>query len=266
MGKREFWTPKRVQEFGHVVASYNTIVRRLNKQFEGMGVRLPNEIKAIDERSPITNYEQYRRRIRQLKRLSKSVKSDAQEVVETDFGPTIKYLKRELSYAKRAVNKRREQKRSELYPEWESMSPVEKAIAKSQSNINEIVTDVNEMTGDDLDDMHHEVRWLAYDYYNNYLQAWANWHGDYEGYAEVVRIVTWFMEKHSWELEKILDGPDPEKTIDYLYLSAGEIDLEKFRKNSRRKYPSVSADLTPAETKRMNVLRFWRNQAQKYGM
>lgn len=267
-----FWTAERRAAMSRAVSQFNSTITRLAKQYKGV-VELPNYVNLADEFRRVGNARQFKKRVGQLNRILKKNKSDAHDIIETSPGRyMLKYLKRELQYAQRENNRVARQLRYELYPKWDEMSPLERATASVSSNINPDTRDAGEMGGDDLEDMWRAEWDKAWDYFQRYLEVWEQYHGEYEGYSEVVRIINDFYAYAPDGLVTILEGPDPEKDINYIYPTGRELKAMgyEFRKNRRgRSVPkrgSVSSDMTPMESKRRNVLKFWQRKAAEYGI
>lgn len=267
-----FWTAERRERLAKAVGQYNATVTRLDKIYRG-AVELPNYVDLAIEYTRIGNAKQFNTRIKQIERILKKNAPDAQDIIEVSPGRyMLKYLKRELQYAQRKNNAWSSRLREELYPNWDDMSPVEKATARASSNIDEDMRDTSDMGGDDLDDMWSAEWDKAWEYFQRYLSVWDEYHASYEGYAEVSRIINDFYAYKPAALVTILEGPDPEKDISYIYPTGRELRAmgKQFRKTkSGRSVPvfgQMSPDLTPAELKRRNVLKFWQRKAADYGI
>lgn len=181
-------------------------------------------------------------RVEQLRRILKSVRSDAWDVVTMPDGKTApKYMRREMQYARRTVNARRRALKYSLYPDFDEMTPVQKAAALSDKNMAEYEDWLS--SGEDLQTLLDEEYLSDRQYMNNYIEtmrgipAWDPYSSSI--ISKIERIL-----QVRGALRWIMEGRFDEATIEYIYPS--------------------SAYQEPFSSRQQNVIRFWDRMVEKW--
>lgn len=181
-------------------------------------------------------------RVAQLRRILKSVRSDAWDVVTMpDGGTAPKYLRREMQYARRTVNARRRALKYSLYPDFDDMSRVQQASALSDKNLTEYEDFLN--SGEDLYTLLEEEYLSDRVYMNNYIDtmkgipAWDAYS------AEIIDKINRILKVRG-ALRWIMEGRFDEATIEYIYPS--------------------SAYQEPFTIRQRKVIEFWDEMEEKW--
>lgn len=177
-------------------------------------------------------------RIAQLRRILKSEKPDAWDVVVMpDGGTAPKYLKREMGYARRWANASRAGILGKAAPGFDAMTPVQQATVLADKNLATLPNSFS--SGYDLTSLQWEKWGGDLEYFNSYIavleesEDWAASRG------EIISIIK-DLYNEPGILREIMEANFDEATIEYIYVS--------------------SADKTPFEIRKRNVIEFWREQ------
>ena len=144
-----------------------------------------------------------------------------------------------------AINDERDKVRDMNYPEWDSMSDVEKATAYANGNYAHVDVD-----GYVPSEEYGNLNWVFFhdersmNYIENYLAAWDENLGGVYGDDGVHSIIERFMVENPEALKAVLERHDIEATIEFVYIS--------------------SADRTPPEIRHSIVVNYWRKMEEKY--
>jgi hypothetical protein len=210
---------------------------------------VPNYVSLDEEKTRIKTRDQLYQRERELGRILLKNNPKALDVVEKVVdGETIsmpRYLKDEISFSKRAANRKRKELRETIYPNFDDMEPMEQASALSSKNLMPIDQDDEYYSGDDLDDLVNERYFAATTYYDIYLDTMRSFNAFDSIYDEVSEIILDIEADSPRGIAYIYESKADEATIEYIYLDR-------------------SADRTSIPRKVSNVLRFWRNTREKW--
>lgn len=204
---------------------------------------VPNKVNFSQEKARIMTRDQLYQREKELSRLLKKNKRDAQDVVEVDGVNLPKYLVQEFKNVKRANNKKREELRGTIAPDLVGMSKPEQATYYADKNIAPTPDEVSNPYDypDRLDEEITEKYFSDVLYFDNYLKALSD--PVYQGiYSEVEEILT-RLQDIPRAIREIMESPDVEKNIDYLY---------------------PSKDMTQTAKKIQEVVSYWRRMEAKY--
>lgn len=180
-------------------------------------------------------------RIGHLRRILVSVRLDAWDVVVQQDGRRVpKYMKRELGYKIQQINRERARVLGKNYPGFNDMSAREKAKVLSNSNLGKLKCE--DFNVDDLETLDQLTYGLEDRYVQNYMKALddANWGAT--GKDVIADIMA--ISQVRGALTEIFENPFVELQIDYLYVD--------------------SADKTPFEIRKRNVVAFWKEQRRAY--
>lgn len=242
------WTPSQRKRLADAVRAFNGTITRLERS--GRYDILPNRVNVADEMRLINTRDQLRTRVGQLRRILKGVRPDSQDVVTLSDGSTTpRWMRDEVRRSYRMVTRRRDELRSEIYPEWDKMTRAQQARALADKNIAPLDVEESYYTPQGLDDLTRERYMNDYVYMDQYLDVWGQWHAANPGYNEVVRIIRRLVSDYPGLLHRILEEDHDEASIEYLYPEFG----------SRR----ISAYREPFKQRSNNVVRFWTRQWER---
>lgn len=179
---------------------------------------------------------------RRLKRINRG---DALRPVSVEGQTMPYYMKHEVDIATRSENLRRKRIRESLYPEWDEMSSEMRQKAEAGRNIRPIRPDY---TPEGLEDAWGQTHWYNKSKLDKYVQLWEMYSSDHPGYSSTLRIIRDFERSKQKALYEILESDYDEKEPEYIY-------------PDRTAYAGI-----PFENRQSNVVRFWAQQADKYGL
>lgn len=189
-------------------------------------------------------------RVKELGRILVKNKPDSlAQVTKNINGQDIvipKYLDREIKNSKRLVNRRREELLKTIAPNFESLSKIQQSNLLVNKNLAPIDMNNEYYSGDDLEDLTSEkyFSWLTYaDNYMNTLDSMSEWQ---DVIARIEHIILKLQDNPKFLVE-VFESKADEATIEYLYLS--------YKDHSKA-----------FDKRKNNVLRFWEQVAQKYGI
>ena len=176
-----------------------------------------------------------------LRRILVGVRPDAWDVVVQQDGKRVpKYMQRELGYKIQQINRERARVLENNYPGFDDMSAREKAKALSNSNLGKLKRE--DFNVDDLETLDQLTYGLEDRYVQNYLKSLddANWGAT--GKDVIADIIAISQVREA--LTEIFENPFVELQINYIYVA--------------------SADKTPFEIRKRNVVAFWKEQRRAY--
>ena len=223
------------------VSAYNRTVDRLEKS--GRFDLVPNKTSMQVEMGRINSRDQLYQRVKELRRILKSVKPDAQNPVEYMGAVVPLYMKREIEGAKRIINAERRKSRYANFPGWDEMTPRERVQAETSGNIGDLQGEYS--TPDDLDDLTSQ-RYAESDanYMRKYIDVWHDYCVVRKYEQQVVDDIEWLIDNRPNAIREILDRGYIQAQIDYIY--------------------SESDDYTDTLTKHNNIVDFWRDMREYY--
>lgn len=243
MGRgRISWSASQEKRLRDAVRAFNSTITRLEKT--GKYDVLPNRVNIETEKSRIMTRDQLYQREKELNRFLMKNKKKAQDVVEVDGVSMPSYLVTEFKNVLRSNNKKREELRNKIVPDLANKSAPEQATYYANKNLiakSEHVEDPYDYA-DRLDEEVSEKYFSDVLYMDNYIAVLTE---NFLDIADgIIEIILKLQEKPG-ALREIMESPDMEKEINYLY---------------------PDKDLTKYQEKRRNLLRYWDNVAKKYGL
>lgn len=179
---------------------------------------------------------------RRLKRINRV---DALRPVQVNGASVPYYLKHEVDIATRQENRRRKAVRDELYPNWEGMSDEARQTAQANRNIKPVRPDYSP---EGLQEQWAQHAWYNRSKLEKYLNAFDKYNIGHPGYESTRAIIEDFMERRQGALNVILESDYDEKEPEYIY-------------PDKTAYAGLSYEI-----RQNNVVRFWAQQADKYGL
>lgn len=180
-------------------------------------------------------------RIAHLRRILVSVRADAWDVVVQQDGRRIpKYLHREIGYKVNQINRERARVMEKIYPDFKDMGSREKAKTLANSNLGKLKRE--DFNVNDMENLDRLTYGLESRYVQNYIQALndANWGATGKDVIDDIMTIS----QVRGALTEIFEHPFMELQIEYLYVA--------------------SADKTPFEIRKKNVVDFWKEQRRAY--
>lgn len=242
-------------ELRKAIKSYNAIVNRW--QSSGRYDVVPSITNLTNEMEYITDNRSYRERVNQLRRSSSRVKKDASKVVMRKGVAVPKYMADEIKYTERMVNERKKRVRSRLMPDYETLKPVQRLTQLSNKNMMDI--DAEEYPTDNL-----TYDALLREAYPNmpkraqvYVDVWLDMNGD----PEVARMIMEMAENDPEGFELLMESPDMEKEIEYIYPDTKEVFIGQ---HSGWEYNRSSALKGDHNTKMLGATRYWIGEYEDY--
>ena len=226
------------------MTSYNRTVNRLRAS--GLYDYVPLNTSFAEEKRRLDEYgggaKALNQRIAQLRRILKSVRKDAWDVVQMpDGGTAPKYLRREMQYARRTVNARRRALKYSLYPDFDQMTKPQQYTLLADKNLTEYEDWLS--SGEDLSTLLEEEYLSDRLYMNNYI---ATMEGlpEWDAYRSKLKAQIERILQVRGALVWIMEGKFDEATIEYIYPS--------------------SAYQEPFSSRQRKVLAFWDEMEEKW--
>lgn len=236
------WTQNQVSRLREAVRAFNATVTKMVNS--GKYDVVPNKVNLEKEMGRITTRDQLYQRERELRRILKKNRKDAQEVVEIDGVKMPRYLPREYKNATRSVNRQRAELRETIAPGIGEMSKPEQAYYYANRNLIDLPTVPQNPA--DMADMYDEFIDEKYFtdilYFDNYMDALKK---NFPTIADEIEQIILKLQENPRALRQVMESPDIEKEIDYLY---------------------PDRDLTKYEEKQRNLMRYWEGVSKRYAL
>lgn len=244
---------KQLAKLRAAVKAYNAAVRRLDAS--GRFDVVPNTTSTAQERDRISSARELSTRVRQLRRILTTERSDAQDTV-TYKGVTMpKYMKREARNIVRDRNAERREIREKLYPNWEQMSPMQRATAQSSR-------DIHELHEEDYTDAESFDSLIDEEYPNlpkkaeAYISVWeAN--GENPAIPALIRE----MATCEFGFKVLMNSPDIEKEVEYIYMDSHDAEFVSYKKRGNRR---ASAFKEPYRERISKATQYWYDRYDEY--
>lgn len=179
---------------------------------------------------------------RRLKRINRA---DALRPVQVNGLNVPYYLKHEVDIATRQENRRRKKVRDELYPSWENMSEEARQTAQANRNIKPVRPDYS---AEGLQEQWAQHAWYNRSKLEKYLNAFDKYNLGHPGYESTRAIIEDFMGRRQGALNVILESDYDEKEPEYIY-------------PDKTAYAGLAHEI-----RQTNVVRFWAQKADEYGL
>lgn len=203
------FNPAQLLRLRKAVYSYNAAVKRMAAS--GKYDVVPNPTTMARERELISNARDLSTRIKQLRRVLTTVKKGSQNVVTFKGIKMPKYMKDEIRNIVRDLNKERKQLREELFPDWDELSPRQRATAQSDRNLNDLHEE-DYTTAEDFDDLNDEKYPNMPRQAEIYIDTWLN-NGENPEIPKLIRE----MAQCEYGFKLLMESPDIEKEVRYIY-------------------------------------------------
>lgn len=196
------------------VRSYNSAVSRLAKS--GRFDVVPYKTSMAREREFVSSAQDLNLRVKQLRRILTTEKADAQKAVEFHGEVMPAYMRDEIRNIVKSTNERRKAIRSELFPDFDEMTRPQQAAALSNRNLMDLEeSDYVTQGGFEslLDEEYPNIPKKA----EVYISVWE----DFGGSSEVSQMIREMAEQDPEGFERLMESPDIEKEIEYVYGEVG---------------------------------------------
>lgn len=241
MGRGQIrWTQAQQERLLKAVRVFNATITRMENS--GLYDVVPNRVTFGEEMNRIQDRDQLYQREKELKRITKKSRKDAQDVVEVDGVTMPKYLIREYKNSVRLVNRRREELRDKIAPGLLDMTKPEQAHYYSNKNIKELpdyLEDPHDYA-DGLDEINYEKYYSDLIYFDNYITTLEK---NFPRVYDIIGKQLVDIKDIPGAMREIMESPDIEKEIDYLY---------------------PGKDMTEYQRKEQALLTYWEMQWNKY--
>lgn len=234
------------------VKAYNAAVDRLYNT--GNFDYVPLKTNMFQEREFINSKSELNTRIKQLRRILTTEKPDAQTPVIVNGASVPKYMVDEAESIARDINSTRRALRDSLYPEWEEMSPQQKAVALSNRNLSDIDPE-DYYTDYDLQDLVDEQYQSVMKKADVYISVWE----DFNGASDIPDKIREMAENDPDGFKILMESPDIEKEIEYVYGDVGA-GGSKYTGKSGFKYKRPSAFRGSMINRYSSAETYWREQ------
>lgn len=238
------WNANQTRRLKEAVRKYNSAITRMRRS--NLYDETPNYVDYSSEYSMIKDRNQLYQRERELSRILLKNNPKANDVIVKMVGDEEvripRYLDTEIKYNRRNVNRRRSELRYDLYPNWDDMSPVERATKSANKNLQDIDPDGTYYTGADLDELIKEKYTTVQSYMDTYIEILEYEDGWSGARDEVIAII------------KELQAKNPEHLLRLYELDYDEMQFYYIIESNQ-------TDPTPFYRRRNNTVAFWRRQA-----
>lgn len=231
------------------VKSYNSAIDRMAKS--GKYDVIPTKTNMFREKEFISDKTDFNLRVKQLRRILTTEKKGAQDAVDFHGYVMPRYMRDEIKNIVRSSNERRKAIRSELFPNFDELTPLQKANVTSNKNLMPL-DEADYSTPEDFDDL------LQEEYPNIpmkaeiYIDEWNKNRGN----PEVPKLIREIAQGDPFGFQRLMEGPDIEKEIEYIYSD----DLTASGQNKSR----GSAFKEPMINRYAKAEAYWREQYEDY--
>jgi hypothetical protein len=212
---------------------------------------IPSKTNMFREKEFISDKTDFNLRVKQLRHILTTEKKGAQDAVEFHGYVMPRYMKDEIRNIVRSSNERRKAIRSELFPNFDELTPLQKANVTSNKNLTPL-DESNYSTAEDFDDL------LQEEYPNLpikaeiYIDVW----NENNGSPEIPELIREMAQEDPYGFLKLMEGPENEKEIEYIYP-----DSVTASKQSKRR---GSGFFEPMINRYQKAEAFWREQYEKF--
>ena len=192
------------------VRSYNSAIGRLSAS--GKFTSVPFKTSMAREKEFISSAQDLNLRVKQLRRILTTEKKGTQDPVEFHGEVMPKYMRDEIKNIIKSSNERRKAIRSELFPDFDELTPIQQAPLLSNKNLMPL-DEADYSTPQDYEDL------LEEEYPNIpfkaelYIDTWLSNKGD----PEIARIIREIATENPDGFKKLMESPDIEKDVEYVY-------------------------------------------------
>lgn len=256
------WNQNQKKRLENAVRRYNYHVKKM--QQSGLYDYVPEPTSYSKEKDRIYTRQQLYTREKQLDRIRKT--GAANQVEYNDYVVPA-YLRNEIRYAIRDINKDRREFRLKHFPD--TLTDVEYITALSGSNFADIDT-IGYFTGEDLEDLVSSIFPDISERVNLYLALFQDNMSNYEGYDEALSVIDRMLKQYPDKLLEILESNLEEVDIGYIYPSMPVPNVEGINRTFKVEgktynYKGGNApNQTPEKTRIENVTNFWKYVGNKY--
>jgi len=240
--------PAQLLRLRKAVRAYNAAVDRMVAS--GKYDVVPNKTNMVQEKEFISSARDLSTRVRQLRRILTTERKDAQTPVRFKGVVMPQYMKREIRNTVRDQNAERRGIRETLVPNYDELSPQRRATLLSNR-------DLQDLHEEDYIDPESFDELLSEKYPNIakrtdiYIDQWLNVNGS-EEVADMIREMSTCVEG----FKILMQSPDIEKEIDYIYEGAAPSSSSKARRASAFKEPQTER-ISKADS-------YWRERYNDY--
>lgn len=249
------WTmsAKELNNLKRRINAYNKTVRKWAESGEYAAV--PFETTLAQELRYVSSKRRYTERMNQLGRALPSINRKAADVVTYHGFDIPRYMRNEVRNVVRAKNSEYAEMRKEFFPAWDEFTPQRRLAEQANKNYGGLFEEDYIDSGDsyqDLIDLEYPDLPLVAE---RYIEIWEDMNGD----PDIPRIIRELAALDNDGFMLLMESPDIEKDIEYIYPSAKESFTGKhytYKKSSAYKQ---------SHSLRMEVAAdYWREQYADY--
>lgn len=249
------WVPKTMRErrqFEKWLERYNNTVRAWRESGEYSVTPLETDYSTEMER--ITSQRQFIERLSQLKR---ACKKGAGNPIFLHGMVIPKYMRDEVRNIVRQKNKENAAWRASFIEQFDMLTPASYGAVISNRNLEDLREEDYMGSGADFEDL------LEIEYPDlpkqaeAYISVWEDMNGD----EDIPHIIRYLAEHDPDGFRKLMESPDFEKEIEYIYPEAQGY---AYRGSSGFTYKRGSAYKGAHETRMGNAASYWRDQYWDY--
>lgn len=199
--------PEMLERLLKAIGEYNKEVFSMAES--GDYTVVPNPTSIEKELGLISDKRTYNQRVNQLERITDS---DAADVV-TRYGVVVpRYMRDEIYNITRQANVRRASYLLDFFPDWDLMTAPEKATAYSNRNL-EPLYEEDYYSSNMFDLLLEEAYPNMPDKAKAYINVWLDMTED----EDIASMIMEMAEKNPDGFRKLMESPDDEKEIEYIY-------------------------------------------------
>ena len=204
------WSKNSLERLGRAVRKYNKVIENWEQRsFD----EIPRKTSVQREMRKVTNYEELEKRIYDLE----SITLPGSDVPVSLRGTIVpEYMTRIVEDLELEIDESRRAQRNELYPEWDKLTPQQRAEARSHANIDPL--DKGKMTAQYMEDLEEErLSEKDANYIANYEAEWMKLSTDKHVRDQVVEDLEWIYENSPGTLKFLTQRGDDATAIEYIY-------------------------------------------------
>lgn len=234
------------------INAYNRVVQ--GWQESGIYSSTPLTTTFERELNYVTTKRRYNERMAQLGRALSSNKKASNPVVF--HGLVVpEYMRNEVRNISRAKNQQFAEMRKTYFPQWDILSPQRKLAEMSNHNY----YDIDERDYIETPTHYEELIEIEYPDMPKAAEIYISMWEDFKGDSDIPDIIRFLAAKDPQGFYNLMESPDKEKDINYIYPSFQETYYGK-----HYTYKNQSADRTPHADRLEYAAEYWRQQLQDY--
>lgn len=211
------------------VKAYNSAVGRMARS--GKFTVVPFKTSMTREKEFISSAQDLKLRVAQLRRVLTTEKKGAQNPVNFHGEVMPAYMRDEIKNIVKSSNERRKAIRSELFPNFDELTPVQQASVVSNKNLSPL-DEADYSTAQDFEDLLDEEYPNMPKKAEIYIDVWLENNGD----SETADLIREMANENPEGFQRLMEGPDIEKEIEYIYPN----EFKAKRRGSAFKEPMIN--------------------------